>query len=368
MRRFLRRAISIVSRGGLVYRDSAAKLETLLSQILAKPASSIRQSETLATFNPRWVGVSSSTVSLFDRCLPLPLSASRTPETVSQKEIETYADVISTLPIKTLVISGGDRFHLKLLKEVGRRRRDIDGRLLWHSNFLQMGEEHDWKSLKLWLDATRKGHISRFGVVKRGLDDFLKVFGVSSVFVQNRVRTVPDSPRAYTTVRDRVGLWLPASSSYRKLPYNVLCGLRLVDGITLTGAGFDGRALSLIKELGLRHEALEREPIPRSELMARIPTTALSLYVTISEASASMLPLESIGVGVPCLIGASSHFLRDDAALADIYVVERMAEPLAIAHKIRHALDVGERIFPKLSDYVQRWNVHSVNTVEEFLA
>ena len=81
-----------------------------------------------------------------------------------------------------------------------------------------------------------------------------------------------------------------------------------------------------------------------------------------------MLPLESIEVGVPCLIGASGHFLRDDAELADIYVVEQMAEPLSIAHKIRHALDVGERMFPKLSDYVQRWNVHSVNTVEEFLA
>ena len=172
MRRFLSRDISIVSRGGLVDRVSTAKLETLLTEILAKPASSLRQSQTLATHVPRWVGVSSATVSLFDRCLPLPLSASRNPETVSQKEIETYAAVISTLPIKTLVISGGDRFHLKLLKEVRLRRRDIDGRLLWHSNFLQMGEEHDWKRFKLWLDAARKGHISRFGVVKKGSGRF----------------------------------------------------------------------------------------------------------------------------------------------------------------------------------------------------
>ena len=366
MRRFLSRSISVVSRGGLVDRVSAAKLETLLVEILAKPASSLRQSQTLATHVPRWVGASSATVNLFDRCLPFPISASRTPETVSQKEIETCAAVISTLPIKTLVISGGDPFALKLLKEVRLRRKDIDGRLLWHSNFLQMGEEHDWKLLKLWLDAAREGHISRFGVVKKGLDDFLKSFGVSSVFVQNRVRTVP-TPRDYTSVRDRVGMWLSGSSGYRKLPYNVLCALRLLDGITLTGAGFDGRALSLIKELGLRHDTLEREPIPRSELMARMPTTAISLYVTISECM-PMLALESIGVGVPCLIGASSHFLRDDAELTDIYVIEQMAEPLSIAHKIRHALDVGERMFPKLSDYMHRWNAHSVNTVEEFLS
>jgi hypothetical protein len=366
MRHFLRRTKSIVRRG-LVSRESTAKLETLAMEILAQPASSARQSQTLATYVPRWVGVSSATLNLFDRCLPFPLNASRTPDTVGKKEIETYAAVISALPIKTLVISGGDPFALTLLKELRLRRPDIDGRLLWHSNFLQMGEEHDWERFKLWLDAAHKGHVSRFGVVKKGLDDFLNDFGVPSVFVQNRVRTVPDAPRDYTSGRDRVGMWLSGSSSYRKLPYNVLCGLRLLDGITLTGAGFDGRALSLIKELGLRHDTLEQEPIPRSELIARMPTTALSLYVTISECM-PMLPLESIAVGVPCLIGASSHFLKDDHELADIYVVEQMAEPLSIARKIRHALDVGERMFPKLSDYVQRWNAHSVNTVEEFLA
>jgi hypothetical protein len=286
---------------------------------------------------------------------------------VGKKEIETYAAVISALPIKTLVISGGDPFTLTLLKEVRQRRPDIDGRLLWHSNFLQMGEEHDWERFKLWLDAAHKGHVSRFGVVKKGLSDFLNDFGVPSVFVQNSVRTVRGAPRDYTSARDRVGMWLSGSSSYRKLPYNVLCSLRLLDGITLTGAGFDDRALSLIKELGLRHDTVEQEPIPRSELMARMPTTALSLYVTISECM-PMLPLESIAVGVPCLIGASSHFLKDDPELADIYVVDQMAEPLSIASKIRQALDVGKRMFPRLSDYVQRWNAQSVNTVEEFLA
>ena len=190
------------------------------------------------------------------------------------------------------------------------------------------------------------------------------------VFHPSLFRTASDGPdvtRDHTSVRDRVGMWLSGSTHYRKVPYNVLCGLRLLDGIALTGAGFNDRALSLIAELGLRHYALEREAIPRTELMARIPTTALSLYVTISECM-PMLPLESIAVGVPCLIGASSHFFRDDPELADIYVVEQMAEPLSIAHKIRHALDEGERMFPKLSDYIQRWNAHSVNTVEEFLA
>ena len=359
MRRFLRRATSIVSRGGLVDRVSTDKLEALLVEIFAKPASSLRQSRTLATYVPRWAGVSSATLGLFDRCLPVPLSASQAPWTITQKEIEAYAAAISALPIETLVISGGDAFTLNLLKEVQLRRPDIDGRLLWHSNFLQMGEEHDWKRFKLWLDAAHNGLISRFGVVKKGLDDFLSDFGVSSVFVQNRVRTVPDAPRGYTTARDRVGIWLSGSSHYRKIPYNVLCGLRLLDGIRLTGAGFDDRALSLVAKLGLPRNSLEQEPISRSELLARIPTTALSLYVTISECM-PMLPLESIGVGVPCLIGASSHFLRDDPELAHVYVVEKMAEPLSIARKIRHALDVGERMFPTLSGYVRRWNANSV--------
>ena len=261
MRHFLRRTKSIVRRGLVKHESTCLSLKSWLRRYWRSSASSLRQSQTLATYVPRWVGVRSATLNLFDRCLPLPLNASRTPDTIGQKEIETYAAVISALPIKTLVISGGDRFALMLLKEVRLRRRDIDGRLLWHSNFLQMGDEDGWKHFKLWLDAAHKGHISRFGVVKKGLDDFLNDFGVSSVFVQNRVRTVPDAPPDYIAggiamVRGSSGCALPRRCLIR------LCGL-VTRWHHADGSRIDGRALSLIKELGLRHDTLEQERIPR---------------------------------------------------------------------------------------------------------
>jgi hypothetical protein len=162
-------------------------------------------------------------------------------------------------------------------------------------------------------------------------------------------------------------MWLSGSSEYRKAPYNTLCALSQVDGVELVGAGLDSAALKLVSELRLPHGALEQKPLPKKQLMERLSRTALSLYVTSSECM-PMLPLESIALGVPCLVGASSHFLADDAELADIYVVKELGDPSAIARKIRRALDEGESVFPKLTRYMCGWNAHSTKTVEDFLA
>jgi len=331
-----------------------------------RPASSDRQAQALALYVPRWRGVSASTVNLFERCLPIPFHAAEHPDAVSWADIDTYAQVISTVPISRLVISGGDPFMLKLLQRVRAYGRRMDARLLWHSNFVQTGDAHDFRIMEMWVAAARNGDISLFGVVKRGFDRFLEAFGIRSAFVQNRINA-DFSKISHTTNRTRVGMWLSGSSAYRKMPYNTLCALSQVDGVELVGAGLDPISLKLIEELRLAHGVVERTPLPAKCLMERMSETALSLYVTNSEC-VPMLPLESISLGVPCLVGPSSHFLADNAELADIYVVREPGNPRAIAHKVRRALDEGERAFPMLRQYMCLWNTFSTMTVEEFLA
>jgi hypothetical protein len=333
---------------------------------MARPVSSEAQAQTLALHVPRWRGVSASTTNLFERRLPVPLLEAEHPDSVSRTDINIYAEAISALPITKLVISGGDPFMLALLRRVRAIRSDIDGRLLWHSNFLQIGDAHDYKLMEMWISAARSGDISTFGVVKRGLDRFLGSFGIKSKFIQNRIDADYASV-SHTQERARVGMWLSGSSAYRKLPYNTLCALSEVDGVELVGAGLDSTAMKLVKELRLTHGELEQKPLPVKLLMERMSRTALTLYVTSSECM-PMLPLESIALGVPCLVGASSHFLADDAELEDIYVVKDMGSPAAIARKIKRALDEGESAFPKLRQYMCAWNARSIATVEEFLA
>lgn len=101
-------------------------------------------------------------------------------------------------------------------------------------------------------------------------------------------------------------------------------------GVYLKGSGLGQEGLSLISALDVPFLRLFETAIPRERLYKEISTTALSLYVTISECS-PMLPLESFALGVPCLIGACSHLFRDHQLLRRALVVDQPCNPSMIA-------------------------------------
>ncbi|MBS7705915.1 hypothetical protein [Chelatococcus asaccharovorans] len=338
-------------------------LDRHIATAMAAPTQSDAQAVTLALYTPRWRGPAAATVNLFNRALPIPVDDSH-PEDLSAAEIETCAARIAYLPIDRLVMSGCDPSMRKLVEAI-RRRRPIATDLLWHSSFLQMGEPADWGLLQMWLDAASAGHIRRIGVVKKGLDGFLRSLGFDAAFVQNRVAVDPAGIRP-TDARDSAGIWLSGSSHYRKLPYATLCALSELRHITVSGAGFDSRALALIEELGLRIGEISPDPLRPGDLRAALRKTAITLSITTSECL-PMLPLESLAEGVPCLIGPSCHLFRDHPELRAVYVADRPGQPHQLAGKIRDALAATGELFPKLTAYMTAWNEASVASVDALI-
>ncbi|WP_131195241.1 hypothetical protein [Lichenihabitans psoromatis] len=323
-------------------------------------------SRVVAVSTPRWRGVTAATTALFQATFPMPYGIEGHPDDLTDQDIETYARVLAALPIDQIVISGGDRFFLKLIDAVEAINPRITFTLLWHSSYLQMGEPHDLALLTLWLDAARDRRIRRIGVVKRGMEAFFQRFGIEAVFVQNAV-PFTTSDVVPTRNTQRVGLWLSGSSEYRKVPYNTLCAVSLIDGIELTGSGFDPRAMMLARELRLRAPEISPTPLPHAMMLRHMRRTALTLYVTVSECM-PMVPLESIAAGVPCLIGPSCHLFADDPVLRELYVVERPGSPDHIAGRIRDALKAWPASFEPLMRYMADYNRTSVETVDRLIA
>ncbi|CAH1678250.1 conserved hypothetical protein [Hyphomicrobiales bacterium] len=344
-------------------RALESALDRHIATAMAAPTHSDAQAVTLALYTPRWRGPAASTVNLFDRSLPIPVDDSH-PEDLSAAEIETCAARIAYLPIDRLVMSGCDPSMRKLLEAI-RRRRPIETDLLWHSSFLQMGEPADWGLLQMWLDAASAGEIRRIGVVKRGLEGFLGSLGFDASFVQNRVAVDPATVRP-TTARDAAGIWLSGSSQYRKLPYATLLALSELRHVTVSGAGFDNRALALIEELSLSTGEISTDPLAPGDLKAALRKTAITLSITTSECL-PMLPLESLAEGVPCLIGPSCHLFRDHSDLRAVYVADRPGQPHYLAGKIRDALAATDELFPKLTAYMSAWNEASIASVDALL-
>jgi hypothetical protein len=338
-------------------------LENGIVSAMAAPASSDAQAATLVVYTPRRSDAAVA-AALFDRTLAVPADDGH-PDDLTPTEIELCATRLAALPMDRIVMAGCDAALLRLAEAVRRRRRlDID--LLWHGGFIDMGVPEDWRLLTLWLDAAKSGVIRRIGVVAQGFEGFLRNLGFDARYVQNRVAGDPGS-LVPPTVRDVVGIWLPAAGRSFDQPYSSLCALAELRQITITGAGLDHRALALAKELGLTRRDLRSEPLTPSDLRLALRGTTLTLSVASAD-RAPLLSLQSLSEGVPCLLPPSCDLFRDEPDLRDLYVAERPGHPAYLAGKIRELLGTADASFPRLMAYLAAWNAASAASIEAFLA
>ncbi|MBV8526080.1 MAG: hypothetical protein JOY71_28885, partial [Acetobacteraceae bacterium] len=120
----------------------------------------IDPSEAMALFVPRWGGVAAATQCLFTQAVPIPATATQHPDELGATDIASYANLLLASGGRHFVISGGDNFHLALIENVLQRDSRIRFDLVWHSNYLQMGEEHAGGLLWRWLRAHEDGLIT----------------------------------------------------------------------------------------------------------------------------------------------------------------------------------------------------------------
>ena len=313
--------------------------------------------QVLAACVPRWRGVAASTLALFDNVVFFPGTAARDPADIQEDEIEAFSRAIADKPPRHFVVSGGDAFMLKVSQHLGKIAPAIDIHLLWHSNFLQLGEGHDAALLLGWIGLCRSGRVRGILTVRKHFDDYLRSLGVSSQYLPNviaaRVARQASIPPDHG--RKSIGLWLSGSSEYRKRPHAALFAARLLQdrGFDIHAAGLGPEGLALAQALGLNSGLMSATPLPRDELMQRMSKTDVTAYVTVSEC-APMLPLESWSVGVPAIIGPSCRYYEENPFLRAALVVENPSSPTEIADKIAHVANNSEEIMRQLDSYYLR--------------
>lgn len=347
-----------VERHFLTFEEDHFNYDALLARI--------DPSLPVALYVPRWKGVASSTLNLFEQRLPLPLSSATPPETITDADIARYARLLLASGARHFVISGGDLFFIRLIHAVHATAPSLRFDLLWHSNWVQMGEPADWAILRQWLAAWNEGLVTRIGIVKAGLDTFFRAHGVDAVFIPNVIMTDPDEIRP--SAHDRaVGIWLSGSSDYRKLPHAALLALAQSRSHPLKASGLNHVARRLIDTLKLPVRKVWVNPIPRAQLYREMADTAATLYVTLSECS-PMLPLESFALGVPCLVGPSSHLFRDDPWLARRLVVEDPLNAALIARKLDRVITERAAIVAHYRDYARSELAQAKRGIESLVA
>jgi len=331
---------------------------------LAQVAKSDRR--VIAVHCPKWLGVTSSTRILFEHCYPVPNSVSEDPFTLTDDDIELHASLLAEANVARVVFSGGDESHLRIARRLRQLRPSTTVDMLWHGSYVQFSEDYVWHITKMWIEAAKSGVVRSICTVKAGMEDLFRALGVPSALVLNYV---PGDVQAPPVLSDdghiHAGMWI-SGAVYRKIPHAMLAAVKMAGNVWLHGAGLDARAREVVEAFGIPAGELHPAPLPHDRLMAAIRRTHLSLYVTFSECC-PMLPLESLQLGVPCLVGPVSHLFEDNAFLSERLVVPQPDRADVIARFIERAFAEREEIIAEYARYAPGYNALARRSVEKFI-
>lgn len=307
---------------------------------------------------PEWTGVRNSTEILIPQTLSLGAD-------YSERDLEKLHRLIERYECESLVISGGAIAHLQYAEALHERLPQLRIKLLWHGSFLQVRETYAWRSLRMVIELTRRGIIGSVGFVKEGMAETARAIGLNAYFVPNFVPLVPIRASEPDPDGPHLGLWL-SNEGWRKVPYAMAAAARLIDGAILHTNGQRERLDEFSDLLGGKVTTSPESMLTSDALVEAMKSMHLNLYVTLSECC-PMLPLESLSVGTPCLLGPTSHLFRDDRYLFDRLVVPFPDSEASIAAKIRVALEERDEIVAAYRDWAPGYQERALDYLDAFL-
>lgn len=297
-------------------------------------------------------GVCNSTKSLFESSISISIMG-KVNDIVGYPDhfIANLARDILNVEAGTLVISGGGNINLSLMQKLACKHKNIY--YLWHGSPAQWsdsGHRNEIKIIhKLYADKKLTGIIS----LKQDLQLCLSQLGIKSYLMQNYTPQFPDIQLDQAS-KFTIGIWSAYNNWIKNLyPQMMAISMLKRDDFackTNFNVGEDMRWMIEGKDITTLADEL-----PFQQLMAQIAKTDLTVYVTNTECS-PMIALESLGLGVPCLVGPTSALYKADPYLEDMLTVNRVDCPHAIYEAIRKIKDNIVKIRKVLPAFVKKYN------------
>jgi hypothetical protein len=335
---------------GLISPYSPEEVEWLARTTASHPTA-------IALMHPAWRGVRGSTAELFPHHCFLD---DHLTEAVALRKARLLLDT----GCERIVFSGFAHTWIHLVMALRRLAPSLKLFSLWFGSFLQHEEDYAWQGFRTIEQLCRAGFIYKWGFAKKGMAETMAMTGLHTGFVMSLVRRIPDGPSKPLAGGPHFGIWA-AQPTWRKLPYAMVAALQAIPHAHLHASSVGPRLLEFARLLGLQTH-LSAAPVPFEDMPQTLAEMHLNLYVTLSEC-APMVPLESLSVGVPCLIGPNSHFFEDEPYLHRRLVVPHPDRAETIASHLHVALEERTAIVTAYRSYAPNYNRRAIASLEEFL-
>ena len=318
--------------------------------------------------NPRWMGVTSATKELFQNLVPLQ-------GTYTNKQVDIIAKKVNELNVKQVIFSAFEYGFDNLARRIKQLNKDIKIKVFWHSSNSQINSQlvdaMNWKTNLKVINLHREKIIDVIGTCKESLLNFYKSQGFKTAFVENTVRLDNNLKKEIVKLNQnksmneniKIGLYA-AGMDWRKNMFNQIAGASLIENSIIDSVPLNFEGQVFASKLNIEMNGLNKG-VPRDELLKKMATNDINLYVTFSEC-APMLPIESMEVGTICLTGDNHHYFKN-TKLEEYLVVSREDDIIAISEKIKYALENKDVIFKLYNEWKKDYDIKSKNSVEEFL-
>jgi hypothetical protein len=316
-----------------------------------------RNPQSVAVLHPHWRGIRSAATQLFDELYPLD-------DTLDEASGLHAARIFAEAGCPALVIQGFPLTYTHLVQGLRRIAPRLPVYVVWHGTFLQAREDYTWESFRAVERLCRAGAIARWGFVKPGMAEIMANQGLRTGYVMNMVRALPQAASEPLEGGPHLGMW-SIHPTWHKLPYEMMAATSLVPNSVIHASGIDERTRQFAELLGLRAQ-LQQEAIPQQQMPQVLAQMHLNMYVTFNEC-APMLPLESLAVGAPCLLGPNSPYFEDHDYLLSRLVVPQPDSAHMIARYAQAALEEREAIIAAYREYAPGYNARARTALGAFL-
>jgi glycosyltransferase involved in cell wall biosynthesis len=157
-------------------------------------------------------------------------------------------------------------------------------------------------------------------VLKRGLDSVLQNLGINSELIENGLPQKARSPRQLRSGAPvRVGIW-SVDNGWRKNLISQFLAFAGDRRYEIYHTATDSTLTSMLGVFGVPNVRVNDGPLSHAQMLSWLGKMDINLYVTLSECS-PMMPLESISLGVPVVVGPTTTFFDEEPFLRQRLVV-----------------------------------------------
>lgn len=281
----------------------------------------------------------------------------------TKKEAELIAKEILNSKKNTIIFNSYSKGWENIIKTIKKQNAKIKIKnIIYHNNSF-LSNPYYSEITKTLVDLYFKGLIDEFGFMNENNYNFYKQKGYKSKLIYNCIEINNKNEYKKSANSDKIGMYYEGEG-FEKNIYNQISAISLIENPRLDCIPLNYKISDLCSKLNVTLFG-NKSMCSKEELYKKIVDCNIILNITFSN-NIEILPIESLELGVPCLVGNCTSYFKD-SELEKYLVVNEADNIIEINQKIDYVLDNKAEILKIYKNWKEQYDEKSKNSIKEFL-